>query len=369
MNVKRTIQVLPACAIIVVLFFTFRHFHNGLHIPQVSPDHHVPYISRQPPNPRPANETLDFQEILYISMPYRTDRQDALSLLAAVTGLRLTMIPGVDVSTVHRKARPPGLSEDKQNDPLVGVWRAHANTWRYIIDNNISSALILEDDVDWDMNIKEIMGLWNWQLRYNNTVRWGTGNEGQGWAEECPYGCDWDELFMGQCGNTPNPDRLDLHQVYHDPHGPVISTTQNNILKEATEVWNLSSTDSSLRISSATYGPLCAMGYGLSRIGAMRMLYRIGGWYGFGMGVDNEIAFRTEDGYLSGYTMTPPAFTAWRTGDGKDSDNDAGMKAMDVKSEGNPAGWSHGLKKSARKSLGEVLDKQFWKDKKVERRR
>lgn len=47
------------------------------------------------PPPKPANETLDFQEIIYLSMPYRTDRQDQLSLIAAVTGLKLTMIPGV----------------------------------------------------------------------------------------------------------------------------------------------------------------------------------------------------------------------------------------------------------------------------------
>lgn len=71
--------------------------------------------------------------------------------------------------------------------PALGIWRAHANVWRYIIDNNIQTALVIEDDVDFDVNIKEIMGMLNWQLRYNNTIRWGKDVE-KGWKEECPYG-------------------------------------------------------------------------------------------------------------------------------------------------------------------------------------
>jgi GR25 family glycosyltransferase involved in LPS biosynthesis len=59
--------------------------------------------------------------------------------------------------------------------------------WRHIIDNNIQSALIIEDDVDWELNIKEIMGNLRWQLQYNNTIRWGKDVQ-KGWKEECPYG-------------------------------------------------------------------------------------------------------------------------------------------------------------------------------------
>ena len=53
---------------------------------------------RKPPAPEPANATLNFQEIIYLSMPYRLDRQDQLSLIAAVSGLKLNMIPGVRTS-------------------------------------------------------------------------------------------------------------------------------------------------------------------------------------------------------------------------------------------------------------------------------
>lgn len=91
---------------------------------------------------------------------------------------------------MHEKAMPGHVgNHDMSGLPELGIWRAHANVWRYIIENNIQSALIIEDDVDWDLHIKEIMGNLNWQLRYNNTIRWGKDVQ-KGWQEDCPYGKD-----------------------------------------------------------------------------------------------------------------------------------------------------------------------------------
>lgn len=112
---NRITQVLIVSVVVLAFFFTFNHFgssnlssdsatstiHNvnnddnkkspsGFKAPAFN------FGSRTPPEkPKPANATLDFQEIIYLSMPYRTDRQDALSLVAAAAGLKLTMMPGV----------------------------------------------------------------------------------------------------------------------------------------------------------------------------------------------------------------------------------------------------------------------------------
>jgi hypothetical protein len=51
------------------------------------------------------NDTLGFQEILLISMDYRTDRQDALALMAAETGLKLKLIPGVSTIPAFTRSR------------------------------------------------------------------------------------------------------------------------------------------------------------------------------------------------------------------------------------------------------------------------
>jgi hypothetical protein len=97
----RIIQVLVASTVVLTLFFTAGHFGSNAFKDSKLADHvGIPdglskSFGSKPPEPKPANATLDFQEIIYLSMPYRTDRQDALSLIAAVTGLKLTMIPGV----------------------------------------------------------------------------------------------------------------------------------------------------------------------------------------------------------------------------------------------------------------------------------
>ena len=182
-------RALGLYAIIMVVFITLR---------QLSSSHtayrnthwasgKIPHLAGSS-KAKPANSTLDFQEILYISMPYRTDRQDAMTLIAAQTGLKFSkMIPGVASADVHEKARPlTAHPKEDPKKPWLGVWRAHANAWRYMIENNIQSALIMEDDVDWDVNVKEIFGLWNWQMRTNNSLAENNGRGPHG--EECQYG-------------------------------------------------------------------------------------------------------------------------------------------------------------------------------------
>ncbi|KAF2120014.1 hypothetical protein BDV96DRAFT_486075 [Lophiotrema nucula] len=376
----RVLQVLVASTIILTLFFTVSHFGSGalkdsdiINRAKDASSHFqsssLNFGGRTPPKPKPANATLDFQEIIYLSMPYRTDRQDALSLIASAAGLKLTMFPGVSGDAIHEKARPPLLGggdnlydweHDGKPKPALGIWRAHANVWKYMIDNDIQSAFIIEDDVDFDVNVKEIMGNFRWQLQYNNTIRWGEDVE-KGWDEECAYGCDWDELFVGQCGGKPNPDRLDLHQFYPDPHSPALSDLADWNKKLLTKTWNLTES-SNIRVITPTWQPICLMGYALSRMGAMRLLYHIGGWRGFGLPVDNEIAMRTAEGVVSGYTLNPPAFTSWRVGGSQDSDNDAGMLAQKVNTKGNMDGKSQNLKSSIRTSLAKFFEKSYWKD-------
>lgn len=101
----RILQILVASTVVLTLFFTLGHFGSNVikdsgitehvKIPEsLGGSAHNAQVTK-PPEVKPANATLDFQEILYLSMPYRTDRQDQLSLIAAVSGLKLTMIPGV----------------------------------------------------------------------------------------------------------------------------------------------------------------------------------------------------------------------------------------------------------------------------------
>ena len=98
----------------------------------------------------PHNETLGFGAVLLLSLPERTDRQDAVSLISSDSGIRITKtIYSVRGENVSTKARPYGGT--KLSPPYLGSWRTHMNALRYVVDERIETALLLEDDVDWSM--------------------------------------------------------------------------------------------------------------------------------------------------------------------------------------------------------------------------
>ena len=63
-------------------------------------------------------------------MPSRTDRRDAISLAAAVSGMEVDFIEGVGGDSVPEAALPPeGSSESvKLSKGIKGSWRSHMNT-------------------------------------------------------------------------------------------------------------------------------------------------------------------------------------------------------------------------------------------------
>ena len=126
-------------------------------------------------------------------------------------------------------------------------------------------------------------------------------------------------------------------------------------------MWKQTET-TNIRVIAPTYDPLCLMGYGVTRLGAMRMLYHIGGWKPFGNPIDNEVAWRNAEGKISGYTLSPPAFVAWRVGGAQDSDNNAKIGGGEVNALGNSAGSSVGIKNSIRMSLAQFFMKNYWED-------
>ncbi|PMD33181.1 glycosyltransferase family 25 protein [Hyaloscypha variabilis F] len=76
------------------------------------------------------NETLGFQKLLVINMPERTDRRDAVTLAAGVSNMKIEFVMGVRGESVPEVALPPGVYQ------------------------NLSTALIFEDDVDWDVRLR-----------------------------------------------------------------------------------------------------------------------------------------------------------------------------------------------------------------------
>jgi hypothetical protein len=148
--------------------------------------------------PGKANSTLNFQQIFAINLPSRLDRKDTLTLMASYSNLSITIVPGV--RTLAENALPPPRTPGSVRAEEYAVWRAHANVWRRIIEDGLTTALILEDDNDWDVNLKEqiprIMKALD-EIRVappreeeDGVVRSGREEEG------------WDMLYLGSCWET-----------------------------------------------------------------------------------------------------------------------------------------------------------------------
>ncbi|KAF7590709.1 hypothetical protein BBP40_002500 [Aspergillus hancockii] len=139
------------------------------------------------------NTTLGFQKIFAIGFKERTDKHDAITLAASYTGLEVDWLEGVRAADIPPKAYPAVWSEEKHRDKPaeLGSWRAHMNVLRHIVENKISSAIVMEDDSDWDVNIKAQM------IEFARGTRQIQGTTGIPFS---PYGDDWDMLWLGHCG-------------------------------------------------------------------------------------------------------------------------------------------------------------------------
>ncbi|KAF7542521.1 hypothetical protein G7046_g10157 [Stylonectria norvegica] len=75
-------------------------------------------------------------------------------LQAALSGLDVQFIDGVLGKDVPENAVPTKPGHGGLRGPQAGSWRAHMNAIQEIVRRNLTSALILEDDTDWDIRLK-----------------------------------------------------------------------------------------------------------------------------------------------------------------------------------------------------------------------
>ncbi|EME40818.1 glycosyltransferase family 25 protein [Dothistroma septosporum NZE10] len=223
------------------------------------------------------NSTLGFQKIFVINLPSRTDHRDTLSLAATLTGLEVEYVDGA--TEFDEGLLPPGGDPAKIGKGSIGAWRAHMNVARRIVEQNITSALVLEGDVDWDIRIKTQMHDF---ARASRQLLAPDGLDHDllisdfrsDIAANSPYGDTelWDLLWIGHCGSrfaggknekvpvgkvvipndqsVPEPQHLDFEYGEKDllkdypPHTRVVSRARMNV---------------------------CTLAYGMSQAGARPM--------------------------------------------------------------------------------------------------
>lgn len=211
------------------------------------------------------NNTLGFGDVYFIHMPGRTDKLDSLRLLTSITNISYTLIPGVDGKGIPHVAWPGFYKEGERAASITGCWRAHINAAASILDNNLSSALILEDDADWDVSLKN--QLTQFALGTRHILDAPTSSE-----PLSPYGDGWDMLWLGHCAQNKPTKPFSRFIIAND-------TT----VRPAGHRWHLWNPEPTLtydlphnrttRVVYRSAGGMCSYAYALSYTGAQKLLY------------------------------------------------------------------------------------------------
>ncbi|KAK7983924.1 hypothetical protein PG989_011326 [Apiospora arundinis] len=213
---------------------------------------------------RVTNSTLGFSKVFVIGLPERTDKRDAMSLTSSLTGFNLEFIDGVKGEAVPDKAIPFGKNRDNLPNTYLGSWRSHINAVRRIVEEDLESALIMEDDMDWDVRLQS-------QLE---TVAKGTrALLGSGSKPISPYGDGWDLLWLGHCGEI-FPEQLDENKGEPLYSKFVIKNDQTvPPLDKITGLVDFKAYPEFTRWVHVTGAPICSFAYALSKRGAQKVLF------------------------------------------------------------------------------------------------
>lgn len=245
--------------------------------------------SSTPSTNRVTNSTLGFSKIFVIGLPERSDKRDALTLTAALTGFKLDWIPGVRGESIPDKAVPLGVDREKLMETNLGSWRGHMDAVRRIVEEGLESALIMEDDMDWDVRLKPLLEVVATGVRSvsaglpDRLFASGRRGAAKGGMPSSPYGDDWDILWLGHCGE-PFPEDLpepEIRGLAADDPARAAMSRKFTVLDDATVpplhkitgIVNFTAHAEHTRWVHVTAAPICTFAYALSQRGARKVLY------------------------------------------------------------------------------------------------
>ncbi|KAI6089125.1 glycosyltransferase family 25 protein [Hypoxylon rubiginosum] len=227
------------------------------------------------------NKTLGFSKIFVINLPSRTDRRDAMVLAGAVSNLSFSWIDGVTGDQVPDDIFPE--SDRGHSAGARGSWRSHMNALQTIVDKDLGSALILEDDIDWDIRLKSQLQTFaaasrTWLRESQSSkseVELLDTTIGAGGNVESVYGAAWDVLWLGHCG-------ADLPKAQKSLTSPLVVTILEDETVPAPQ--HLKPHPFALqdklgkqypphtRVVHASSGNVCTLAYAVSQEGARKLL-------------------------------------------------------------------------------------------------
>ncbi|KAI1415504.1 glycosyltransferase family 25 protein [Hypoxylon sp. FL1857] len=244
-----------------------------------------------------------FHEILVVGLPSRTDRRDGMFLQAALSNLDIKFVDGINGKDIPQKAIPITTEHERMNDASLGSWRAHMNAIQEVVRRNLTTALILEDDVDWDVRIRHQLKDFALSTRaliqpitgtpglYVDSTYPSPSSQSSGILPDIPfnglpstdppklspYGDGWDLFWVGHCGmHFPFDNNPTL------PKGRVIHFGDETVAGKR-HLWTFNDPftlkdkyPEHTRAVHHVQEGVCSLGYAISQAGARKLLYEVG---------------------------------------------------------------------------------------------
>lgn len=182
------------------------------------------------------------------------------------------MIEGVHGSLILNKSLPTlnklPQKETARNN-MLGTWRAHLNFAQRMVRERISTAIVFEDDADWDVNLRTQLEQFAHGSQYiSSAFSPPTALKSKSYGgPHSPYGDDWDLLWLGHCGVSTHPADPRLFIIDNDPTVPSPLHRVNY-----QSIPNMSGFSNSTRIVHRVRSGCCLYSYALSQRGAQKML-------------------------------------------------------------------------------------------------
>lgn len=139
-----------------------------------------------------------------------------------------------------------------------------------IVSENLGSGLVIEDDADWSVYLKdqlEQMAAGTQYVLGNVSTPGDITNLADTPTSDSPYGSNWDMLWLGHCGST-FAENTRRYVIENDPTVP----PPNHIDVNKGPDFAGSGYDNSTRVIYIAGGGLCTQSYALSLRGAQKML-------------------------------------------------------------------------------------------------
>ena len=191
-----------------------------------------------------------------------------------------------------------------------------------VIEHNLASVLIFEDDADWDIRLTGQMVDLAKGVRQLSGVSFTD-------RQHSPYGDDWDVIWPGHCG-VVLPKNDDRRYLIENDETVAPKQHQKSIkaLKDFPE---------GTRMVHRAGAPLCSFAYAVSYRGAQKILMALAVKGGSSLAIDNALAYLCRDGYLDlqCYSVEPQLMHHHRPAGSVNKDSDIrGGDSKEVREKG-----------------------------------